>query len=54
MEVGNQGLRRELKGTKAEEEKKRFRGDIKGAESAKEQHKIMRGKQKMRGGGGKG
>ena len=33
MEVGNQGLRGKIKGTKAKEGKKGLRGEIKGAES---------------------
>ena len=42
MEVGNQGLRRETKDSKAKEEKK-LRGEIKGAESASERNKMHEG-----------
>ena len=40
----NQGLRGEIKGTRAKEENKRLRKEIKGADSAKGQHKFMRWK----------
>ena len=45
----NEGVRRKMKGTKAEEENESFRGETKGAHSAKGQHKIMREKTKNEG-----
>ena len=38
----NQGLWGEIKSTQPKEEKKKLRGEIKGADNAKEQHKFMR------------
>ena len=52
MEGRNQGLRGEIKSTQAKEENKRLRGEMKGADNAKEPHKFMRGK-KVRGGEGR-
>ena len=52
---GNQGLRGEIKGTRAKAENKRLRREIKGADRAKGQHKLIRGKIKSeRGEGGRG
>ena len=42
----NQGLRKEIKGTKAEEENEKFRGEIRGADSAKERNEIHEGENK--------
>ena len=42
----------EIKGRQANEENERIRGELKGADNAKEQHKFMRGKIKSEGGGG--
>ena len=43
----NQGLREEIKGTKAEEENEKFRGETRGADSAKERNEIHEGANKM-------
>ena len=45
-EGASEGLRGELKGTKAKEEKK-FRGGIRGADSAKGRNEIHEGEIKM-------
>ena len=50
MEGGNQGTRGEIKGRQAKEENERVRGELKGADNVKEQHKFMRGKIKSEGG----
>ena len=42
----------EIKGRQANEENERIRGELKGADNAKEQHKFMRVKIKSEGGGG--
>ena len=47
MEVGNQGLRGKIQGTKAKEGKK-AKGEIKGAESAQVQLIILREKKVRR------
>ena len=47
MQGGNKGLRRGIKGTQAEEENKRLRGEIKGADSATESNKMHEGENKM-------
>ena len=51
MEGRNQGLRGEIKSTQAKEQNKRLRGDMTGADNAKEHHKFMR--EKVRGGEGR-
>ena len=43
----NQGLREEIKGTKAEEENEKFRGEIRGADRAKESYEIHEWANKM-------
>ena len=45
----SEGLRGELKGTKAKEENQKFRGGIRGADSAKGEMKYMREKKKGEG-----
>ena len=41
MELRNQGLRGEIKSTQAKEENKRLRGDMTGADNAKDHHKFI-------------
>ena len=47
MKGGNKGLQGEIKGTKAEEENVRLKGNIKGAQSANGENKMHEGENKM-------
>ena len=51
MEGRNQGLRGEIKSTQVKGKNQRLRGDMTGADNAKEHHKFMREKKVMRGEG---